>query len=75
MNNIKYFMLIPEEKSDSPYYNEYFTYIEKDYSKFKDLLEDLGIDYSNQYKNWSSEQIDQRIKLMKKSFSKRKRLF
>lgn len=50
MDNIKYFMLIPEEKNDSPYYNEYFTYIEKDYSEFKDLLEDLGIDYKKPYK-------------------------
>ena len=62
MDNIKYFMLIPEEKNDSPYYNNYFTYIEEDYSEFKDLLEDLGIDYKKPYKV-SCEREDMRVEV------------
>ena len=62
MDNIKYFMLIPEEKSDSPYYNHYFTYIEEDYSEFKDFLEDLGIDYKKPYKV-SCEREDMRVEI------------
>lgn len=45
MDNIKYFMLIPEEINDSPYYKEYFNIIETEHTELKEFLDELGIDY------------------------------
>lgn len=45
IDNIKYFMVLPEDNEDSEYYKKYFNFLETDYKEFKKFLDELGIDY------------------------------
>lgn len=62
LDNIKYFMLIPEEINDSPYYKEYFNIIEKEHTELKEFLDELGIDYKKPLKV-SCNQLESRVEV------------